>query len=67
MNKGALHIACSTISVSLSDQLTGEHASRGQQYIAAPVFGRPNIAAEGKLWIVAAGPDDANLQRPARA
>ena len=59
MDKGALHIACSTISVSLSDRLTSEHASRGQQYVAAPVFGRPNIAAEGKLWIVAAGPADA--------
>ena len=59
MDQGALHIACSTISVSLSDRLTSEHASRGQQYVAAPVFGRPNIAAEGKLWIVAAGPADA--------
>ena len=59
MDKGALHVACSTISVSLSDRLTSEHASRGQQYVAAPVFGRPNIAAEGKLWIVAAGPADA--------
>jgi 3-hydroxyisobutyrate dehydrogenase-like beta-hydroxyacid dehydrogenase len=27
--------------------------------VAAPVFGRPNVAAEGKLWIVAAGSDDA--------
>ena len=54
---GALHIACSTISVALSERLTTEHASRGLDYVAAPVFGRPNIAAEGKLWIVAAGAD----------
>jgi 3-hydroxyisobutyrate dehydrogenase-like beta-hydroxyacid dehydrogenase len=27
--------------------------------VAAPVFGRPNVAAEGRLWIVAAGADDA--------
>jgi 3-hydroxyisobutyrate dehydrogenase-like beta-hydroxyacid dehydrogenase len=27
--------------------------------VAAPVFGRPNIAADGKLWIVAAGAPDA--------
>ena len=59
IDKGALHIACSTISVALSERLTSEHASRGHQYVAAPVFGRPNIAAEGKLWIVAAGPDNA--------
>jgi len=55
MESGALHIACSTISVALSERLTREHASRGLEFVAAPVFGRPNIAAEGKLWIVAAG------------
>jgi 3-hydroxyisobutyrate dehydrogenase-like beta-hydroxyacid dehydrogenase len=59
MEPGALHIACSTISIALSERLAAEHASRKLDYVAAPVFGRPNIAAEGKLWIVAAGPDSA--------
>ncbi len=59
MDAGALHIACGTISVALSDRLTREHEQHGQQYVAAPVFGRPNVAAEGKLWIVAAGSNDA--------
>jgi 3-hydroxyisobutyrate dehydrogenase-like beta-hydroxyacid dehydrogenase len=59
LDAGALHIACSTISVALSDRLEREHAARGQEYVAAPVFGRPNVAADGKLWIVAAGPDAA--------
>jgi 3-hydroxyisobutyrate dehydrogenase-like beta-hydroxyacid dehydrogenase len=59
MEPGALHIACSTISVALSERLTREHASLGLEFVAAPVFGRPNIAAEGKLWIVAAGSDTA--------
>src|SRR5579884_2424535 len=37
--------------------LEGErHAAAGQAYVAAPVFGRPDAAAAGKLWIVAAGP-----------
>ncbi|HTJ30098.1 MAG TPA: NAD(P)-dependent oxidoreductase [Acidobacteriaceae bacterium] len=56
---GAVHIASSTISVGLSGNLAEEHAKLGQLYVAAPVFGRPNIAADGKLWIVAAGADDA--------
>jgi 3-hydroxyisobutyrate dehydrogenase-like beta-hydroxyacid dehydrogenase len=56
---GAVHIACSTISVALSQRLAREHESLGQQYVAAPVFGRPNVAADGKLWIVAAGAEDA--------
>ena len=59
LDAGALHIACSTISVALSERLDREHASRRQEYVAAPVFGRPNVAAEGRLWIIAAGTDAA--------
>lgn len=50
-----LHISCSTISVALSERLTREHEQRGIPFIAAPVFGRPNVAEAGKLWTVAAG------------
>jgi 3-hydroxyisobutyrate dehydrogenase-like beta-hydroxyacid dehydrogenase len=56
---GALHVSFSTISVALSERLTEEHTRRGQLFVAAPVFGRPNVAAQGKLWIVAAGADAA--------
>jgi 3-hydroxyisobutyrate dehydrogenase-like beta-hydroxyacid dehydrogenase len=59
LRPGALHISLSTISVALSDRLTDEHARRGQGFVAAPVFGRPNVAEEGKLWIVMAGAEDA--------
>ncbi len=59
LSPGALHISCSTISVALSERLTAEHARRGHKFVAAPVFGRPNVAQEGRLWIVAAGADDA--------
>ena len=59
LRPGALHISMSTISVALSERLTEEHARRGQAFVAAPVFGRPNVAADGRLWIVAAGADDA--------
>ena len=59
LRPGALHIAMSTISVGLSERLTEEHARRGQSYVAAPVFGRPNVAEAGKLWIAMAGTEDA--------
>ena len=59
LRPGSLHISMSTISVALSERLTQEHARRGQQFVAAPVFGRPNVAAEGKLWIAVAGADEA--------
>ena len=52
---GGIHISMSTISVALSKHLAAEHAKRGQHYVAAPVFGRPEAAAAAKLFIVAAG------------
>jgi 3-hydroxyisobutyrate dehydrogenase-like beta-hydroxyacid dehydrogenase len=56
MTKGAVHISCSTISVALSERLAAAHAAAGQQFLAAPVFGRPDAAANGKLFVVVGGP-----------
>lgn len=57
--RNALHISSSTISVALSEKLTEAHVKAGQRFVAAPVFGRPNVAAAGKLAVAAAGPADA--------
>jgi 3-hydroxyisobutyrate dehydrogenase-like beta-hydroxyacid dehydrogenase len=59
LGKGAVHISMSTISVALSGKLTAAHAEQGQIFVAAPVFGRPAAAAEGKLFITVAGPGGA--------
>ncbi|MGA9671790.1 MAG: NAD(P)-dependent oxidoreductase [Terracidiphilus sp.] len=65
LSPGALHISCSTISVALSERLAVEHAKRGVDFVGAPVFGRPNVAEEGRLWVVTAGADNAvNRARP---
>lgn len=56
---GGVHISLSTISVALADKLTEAHAARGQYFVSAPVFGRPPVAAEGKLFIAAAGTPEA--------
>src|SRR5271155_5191117 len=53
--KGAIHLSMSTVSVALSKRLARAHAQAGQRYVAAPVFGRPDMAAAAKLFIVAAG------------
>jgi 3-hydroxyisobutyrate dehydrogenase-like beta-hydroxyacid dehydrogenase len=58
----AIHISMSTISVALSQQLASEHHARGQRYVSAPVFGRPEAAAAAKLVVAAAG-DAADLTR----
>jgi len=56
---GAIHISSSTISVLLSDRLEKAHREAGQRYVAATVLGRPEAAAAGKLFVVAAGAPDA--------
>ena len=50
-----LHLSMSTISVALAEELAAIHARAGVAYIAAPVFGRPDVAEAGALNIVAAG------------
>lgn len=55
LTKGAIHLSMSSISAALSKRLSSAHAQAGQRYVAAPVLGRPDMAAAAKLFIVAAG------------
>lgn len=55
MPKQAVHVSCSTISVALSKRLAAAHEEAGQRFLAAPVFGRPEAAAAGKLFVVVGG------------
>jgi 3-hydroxyisobutyrate dehydrogenase-like beta-hydroxyacid dehydrogenase len=58
LQKGAVHISMSTISPDISQFLSDEHQKAGSNYLAAPVFGRPEAAAAKKLWIcVSGGPE----------
>lgn len=61
LGRGATHVSSSTISVPLSERMTAAHAEAGQQFVAAPVFGRPEAAQAAKLFVVAAG-DRATLE-----
>jgi 3-hydroxyisobutyrate dehydrogenase-like beta-hydroxyacid dehydrogenase len=53
--KGLVHVNMATISVALARDLTARHRDHGLFYVAATVFGRPELAAAAKLTIVAAG------------
>jgi 3-hydroxyisobutyrate dehydrogenase-like beta-hydroxyacid dehydrogenase len=55
LKPNAIHVSSSTISVDLSERLAAEHSKARQRYIAAPVLGRPDRAAQGQLFVVAAG------------
>jgi 3-hydroxyisobutyrate dehydrogenase-like beta-hydroxyacid dehydrogenase len=53
--RGLVHVKLATISVQLAQELVALHRDRGISYVAAPVFGRPDVAKIAKLNIVAAG------------
>jgi 3-hydroxyisobutyrate dehydrogenase-like beta-hydroxyacid dehydrogenase len=53
---GAIHLNMATISMAVARQLTAIHKNA---YVSAPVFGRPPLAAQGQLDVIAAGPAQA--------
>ena len=50
--RNAIHLNMATVSMGISGELAGIQHDR---YVAAPVFGRPPLAAQGQLDIIAAG------------
>ena len=57
--RGAIHLAMGTYGVTAIRSIAAAHAGAGQVLVAAPVLGRPDLAAAGQLGIVSAGPADA--------
>jgi 3-hydroxyisobutyrate dehydrogenase-like beta-hydroxyacid dehydrogenase len=63
--KGLVHIVASTISVAFAQELVEHHRAAKIEYVAAPVLGRPDVAARGELNVLAAGaPDTLEKVRP---
>jgi 3-hydroxyisobutyrate dehydrogenase-like beta-hydroxyacid dehydrogenase len=52
----------STISPRTARRLADHHRERGSRYVASPVFGKPEAAAEAKLWIATSGDASARQQ-----
>ena len=57
--EGAVHLAMGTYGVGAIRTLADAHAKANQILVAAPVLGRPDLAAAGQLGIVVAGPEAA--------
>jgi 3-hydroxyisobutyrate dehydrogenase-like beta-hydroxyacid dehydrogenase len=51
---GAVHLNMATVGTGIARELASMH--KKSFYVAAPVFGRPPLAAQGQLDIIAAGP-----------
>jgi 3-hydroxyisobutyrate dehydrogenase-like beta-hydroxyacid dehydrogenase len=59
LTPGAVHLVMGTHGVSTIRTLEARHTEAGQILVAAPVLGRPDLAAAGQLGIVVGGPIDA--------
>ena len=59
IKKGGVHACTATISPDGAAELERLHTEAGSHYVAAPVGGRPDAAAAGKLISFVAGPQDA--------
>jgi 3-hydroxyisobutyrate dehydrogenase-like beta-hydroxyacid dehydrogenase len=56
---GRTHVMMASISPSLADRLSAAFAEAGATYVAAPVLGRPPVAAAGQLNVMVAGAPEA--------
>jgi 3-hydroxyisobutyrate dehydrogenase-like beta-hydroxyacid dehydrogenase len=55
LSAGAVHIGTTTNSPTLASELASLHRDHGSHYVAAPVLGRPEAAAEKRLVALVAG------------
>jgi 3-hydroxyisobutyrate dehydrogenase-like beta-hydroxyacid dehydrogenase len=58
MAPGSIHVNMATVSVAFAREMADLHVARGVGYVAAPVLGRVDVAAAGKLNILAGGTDE---------
>lgn len=55
LGPGGIHVSISTISPAVARRLAEHHAKHKVEYVASPVFGRPEAAAAKKLWVCTSG------------
>ena len=59
MSQDCIHMAMGTHGIPAINRANDAHSQAGQTFIACPVLGRPDLAAEGLLNLVPGGPVDA--------
>ena len=50
-----VHLSMSTIAPRTARRLAAFHREQGSSYVASPVFGKPEVAIQAKLWVVTSG------------
>jgi 3-hydroxyisobutyrate dehydrogenase-like beta-hydroxyacid dehydrogenase len=56
--RGCVHVCMSTLSLAFAKKLKARHAELGLRYVGAPMLGRPEAIAAGRLIIMAGGDKD---------
>jgi 3-hydroxyisobutyrate dehydrogenase-like beta-hydroxyacid dehydrogenase len=56
LGHGGIHVSMSTIAPATSHKLAAYHREHGSEYVAAPVFGRPDNAEKRQLVVCTSGP-----------
>ena len=51
-----IHVNMASISAAMADRLAQRFADAGMTYVSAPVLGRPEVAAQGKLNVLRGRP-----------
>lgn len=59
LGPGGVHVSLSTISPATARRLAEHHAKYKVNYVASPVFGRPEAAAAARLWVCVSGASEA--------
>jgi 3-hydroxyisobutyrate dehydrogenase-like beta-hydroxyacid dehydrogenase len=59
LGHGGILVNMSTVSVAITRRLTALCNASARQFVAAPVFGRPDAAEAAKLFVAVAGPSEA--------
>lgn len=62
LEPGGLHLSMSTLGPATATRLAERHKAHGVDYVACPVFGRPDAARAGKLWLCLSGPASARAR-----
>jgi 3-hydroxyisobutyrate dehydrogenase-like beta-hydroxyacid dehydrogenase len=55
LGAGGVHLSMSTVGPKTARRLAGLHQGHGSAYVASPVFGKPEVAAQARLWVCASG------------
>jgi 3-hydroxyisobutyrate dehydrogenase-like beta-hydroxyacid dehydrogenase len=57
--KGGIHVCAGTHGIPVIREIKAAHAEKGQNLVAAPMMGRPELVSSGTAGVFASGPADA--------